>query len=129
MENQLNNTVSVVGNYNNIPTSVTSLVSVVTMINGLSITKNADKPIWADGNLTYTIVVTNETEKAYTNPVVTDKLDNNLIKFVDGSVTIDGQNASSSEYNYDESSNTLTITLTDIDASNSKTITFQVSKK
>lgn len=81
MENELNNTVSVVGNYNNIPTSVTSLVSVVTMINGLSITKNSDKSIWADGNLTYTIVVTNETEKAYTNPVVTDKLDNNLIKF------------------------------------------------
>lgn len=51
------------------------------MINGLSITKNSDKSIWADGNLTYTIVVTNETEKAYTNPVVTDKLDNNLIKF------------------------------------------------
>ncbi len=32
MEITLNNTVSAVGNYNSIPTSITSLASVVTMI-------------------------------------------------------------------------------------------------
>lgn len=39
METELNNVASVVGNHNNIPPSITSLISVVTMIDGLTITK------------------------------------------------------------------------------------------
>ena len=88
MENELSNTVSAVGNYNSIPTSITSLASVVTMISGLTITKSADKPIWADGILTYTIVVDNKASETYSSPVVSDVLDNTLIEFVSGSVTI-----------------------------------------
>lgn len=129
METTLNNTVSAVGNYNSIPTSITSLASVVTMISGLTITKTADKEVWADGLLTYTIVLDNEATETYTSPVVTDKIDTSLVTFVTGSVTIDGVEATSSEYTYEESTGTLTINLTDIAPSSKKTITFQVTKK
>lgn len=41
--NELTNTVIAVGNYNNIPTQLTSNTSIVNMIEGLSLTKEADK--------------------------------------------------------------------------------------
>ena len=129
METKLSNITSSVGTYNNIPTEITSLASVVTMLNGLTITKTADKEVWADGNLTYTIVVDNKTEKAYATPVITDILDNNLITFVEDSITINDVKATSSEYTYNQDTNTLTINLTDIEPNNSTTIKFQVSKK
>lgn len=129
MESELRNSVTSVGNYNSIPTSITSTASVVTMIDGLSITKTADKQVWADGVLTYTIIIDNQTEKVYESPKVTDVLDNNSIEFVNGSVTIDEVTATSSEYSYNDSEHTLTVNLEDLDPSSTKTIKFQVSKK
>lgn len=49
--NELNNTATSIGNYNNIPTSLTSNVSVVNIIDGLSLTKEADKKIGEVVNL------------------------------------------------------------------------------
>ena len=46
MEKELNNTVSAVGNYNNIRTAISSENLAVTMIDGLDITKTADKQVW-----------------------------------------------------------------------------------
>jgi len=128
METQLTNAVSVEGSYNAVPLSITSDVLVVTMLNGLTVTKKADKMMWADGNLTYTIVVTNDAEETFTTPIITDNLDKNLITFVNESITIDGTSASSDKYNYDEATGKLTINLEDITASSSRTITFQVKK-
>lgn len=68
MESELRNSATSAGIYNNIPTSITSTVSVVTIIDGLSITKTADKQVWADGILTYTIIIDNQTEKVYESP-------------------------------------------------------------
>lgn len=45
MEKELRNIVGATGNYSNVPTSITSAASVVTVVNGLSITKTADKNI------------------------------------------------------------------------------------
>lgn len=129
MEKILSNTVKAVGNYNDIPTSITSAATVVTMISGLTITKIADKQVWADGNLTYTIIIENKSDNSYNTPEIKDVLDENLIEFVQDSVTIDGQKASSSDYEFDSSTSTLTINLTDIAVSTSKTVTFEVSKK
>ena len=56
-------------------------------------------------------------------------LDNNLIEFINGSVTIDEVTATSSEYSYNALEHTLTINLEDLDPSSTKTIKFQVSKK
>ena len=128
METELSNTVRAVGNYNDVLTSITSAVSVVTMISGLTITKTADKPVWADGNLTYSIVINNQAEKDYVTPEITDVLDS-LIDFVPESVTIDGVQAETSSYSYNEGTKTLTINLDDITAGKSKTVTFQVKKK
>lgn len=129
METELSNVVTALGNYNGVSTSISSEANLVTMIGGLTIVKNADKTVWADGTLTYTITINNQTSVAYTTPVITDVLDGNLVTFVNDSVTIDGAKAESSQYNYDTSTNTLTVTLEDLASSSSKTITFQVTKK
>ena len=129
MENELSNVVSALGSYNSIPTSITSEAVLVTMISGLTITKSANKTVWADGALTYTIKIDNQAGETYTNPVVTDILDGTLVSFVDGSVTIDGVSATNDEYSFESGTNTLTVTLTDIPSGGSKTITFQVTKK
>lgn len=127
MESELSNTVTVVGNYNSVPTSITSKVLIVTMLNGLSVIKTADKLVWSDGDLTYTIKVINQTDESYTSPVITDVLDNTLIDFVNDSVTIDGQ--TTQNYSFDTSSSTLTVTLPDIESKGEKTVTFKVTKK
>lgn len=129
MENELSNTVTALGTYNSIPTSITSDAVLVTMISGLTITKSADKTVWADGALTYTIKIDNQAQETYAAPVVTDILNGSLVSFVTGSVTIDGVKAEDSEYSFDTGTNTLKVTLTDIAAGGSKTITFQVTKK
>ena len=127
MERELRNTVGAKGNYNSIPTSITSVASVVTMVEGLSITKTADKLVWADGELTYTIVITNDADQTYENVVVTDILNTTLVEFVDKSVTIDSVQATTGEYEYNDG--TLTVNINDIVASESKTVTFKVTKK
>ena len=125
----LSNTVSVLGNYNNIPTEISCEAVVVSMIDGLTVTKTADKMVWADGLLTYTIVINNKADLSYTTPVITDILDTTKVGFVNDSVTINGVKAETSKYTYEESTGKLTINLDDITATGSTTITFQVSKK
>ena len=129
METNLSNIASVLGNYNSIPTQITSEVLVVTMISGLTVKKTADKMVWGDGKLTYTIEVNNQTNVDYTNPVITDELDISLINFVAGSVKVDGVELESSKYTYDDSTGKLTITIDDVGASQKSTITFEVEKK
>ena len=127
--NELYNTVSSVGNYNNIPTSLTSNTSVVNMIEGLTLLKEADKQNWSDGYLTYKITLDNATDKSYDSPVITDVIDNSLIDFVEDSVIIDDVKADASKYNYDSDNHTLKITLDKVDASSKVVITFNVKKK
>ncbi len=129
METELNNTATVLGNYNSIPTEISTQALVVTMLKGLTATKTADKMIWSDGLLTYTIVVSNDTDYDYVGPVVTDILDISLISLVDDSVTVDGVKISTPQYTWDSTSGRLSISLSDIEAKGKKTITFQVEKK
>lgn len=129
METILSNTVSALGNYNDVPTAMASEAVLVTLLDGLKITKTADKPVWADGVLTYTIVLTNDETKPYTAPVVTDIIDNTLVDFISGSVMIEGVAATDDQYSYNENTYTLTVLLDDIAATSTRTITFQVKKK
>lgn len=129
MERELTNTVTVVGNYNDIPTSIPSEAVVVTMLDGLTVTKSADKSVWADGALTYTVEVNNETTVNYTEPVITDTLNTTLVSFVAGSVTINGEKMDESKYTYSDATGFLTINLDTISPSSKSTITFQVTKK
>ena len=127
--NVLNNIVTSVGNYNNIPTSLTSNVSTVSMVEGLTLTKDADKKNWTSGDLTYTIVIDNKTDTAYENPKITDVIDDSLVEFVNDSVTINGVAATSSQYNYDDASHTLTVNLDSVNPSTTTTLTFHVTQK
>lgn len=129
METILSNTVSALGNYNDVPTAMASEAVLVTLLDGLKITKTADKPAWADGVLTYTIVLTNDETKPYTAPVVTDIIDNTLVDFISGSVMIEGVAATDDQYSYNENTHTLTVLLDDIAATSTRTITFQANKK
>lgn len=127
--NELNNTATAVGNYNNVSTSLTSNTSVVNLIDDLTLRLEADKANWSDGLLTYTITLDNQTTLSYENPVVKDVLDTSKVEFVEGSVLIDQVEATSSEASYDSSSSTLQITLDEVGANSSKVISFKVKKK
>ena len=127
--NELNNTATSIGNYNNIPTSLTSNVSVVNIIDGLSLTKEADKKNWGSGELTYTITIDNQTDTSYVKPIVTDKIDTSLVEFVTGSVMINDTPATESQFSYDAGTSTLTINLDDVGATSKTTLTFRVTKK
>lgn len=127
--NELNNTVTAVGNYKSIPTSLTSNTSVVNMIDGLILTKNADKKNWGSGNLTYTIELDNQADDSYTDVKITDVINTTLVDFVNGSVKINDVEATPEEASYDEGSHTLTINLNEVAASSRTTVTFLVAKK
>lgn len=94
------------------------------MIEGLTVTKEADKQNWASGNLTYTITINNSVESSYTGVKVSDIIDTQLVDFIDGTVTINNSSATSGEYSYDSS-----INLGDISPSTSSKIMIQVKKK
>lgn len=129
METNLSNTASVLGEYNSISTQINSEALVVVMISGLTVKKTADKMVWGDGKLTYTIEVDNQTNVDYTNPVITDKLDTTLITFVAGSVKLNGTELDANKYTYDDSTGLLTINIETVASMQKSTITFEVEKK
>lgn len=129
METNLNNIASVLGNYNSIPTQINSEALVVVMISGLTVKKTADKMVWGDGKLTYTIEVNNQTNVDYTDPVITDELDTSLINFVTGSVKLNGVELDASKYTYDDSTGVLTINIETVASMQKSMVTFEVEKK
>lgn len=122
---KLSNIANVTGNYDSIPTTLTSEAVITEMIAGLTIVKVSDKQNWASGNLTYTITITNGAENAFENPVITDILDPALIKLVEDSVEVDGKKV---QYTYNDVTGELSITLETIEKEASAVITFQVQK-
>ena len=94
------------------------------MLDGLTVTKSADKSVWADSTLTYTVEVNNETTVNYTEPVITDTLNTTLVSLVAGSVTINGEKMDESKYTYSDATGLLTINLDTISPSSKSTITF-----
>ncbi len=129
MSSNLTNIASVLGTYNSLPTSLVSSPLVTPLITGLSVKKTADKQSWADGNLTYTITVSNNATLAYQNPIITDILDPTQVTLVDGSVTINGTAATSEQYTYTAATGTLTVTIPNVSPAASSVVTFQVKKK
>lgn len=127
--NELNNIVTSTGNYNNIPTTLTSNISVVSIKDSLTITKSADKQNWSSGNLTYTITIKNQTNIAYQGLVITEVLNNSLIYFASNSITINNIPAKQSQYNYNDNTHTLAILLNEVATQSTTIITFIVKKK
>lgn len=99
------------------------------MIEGLTLTKDADQKNWSTGDLTYTITINNQTDKDYTNLTLTDVIDNTFVDFINDSLKINNQAAEASKYSYDDGTHTLTVNLDDITATSTVTLTFRVKKK
>lgn len=127
--NELNNIALAKGNYNNIPTLITSNKSVVNLTSELTITKKTNKTNWTSGNLTYTITITNKTNKSYKQPVVTDIIDTSLVDFIEGSVKIDNVISRNNQYNYNTTTHILTINLKDITPYQTIQLNFSLRKR
>lgn len=102
-------------------------ISTVSMINSLILTKEANKKNWSSGNLTYKLIIDNQTNITYTNLVITDILDTSVIEFIDGSVKINDIYFNKDKYLF--SNNTLKINLDKIFKKTKITISFSVRKK
>lgn len=126
METILENNADIVGSSNNIPLKLTTNVS-VNLVSGLKVTISADKKYWADGNLTYIVVLTNNSEYLYENPIITDVLDTALITLVENSLKID--DTIYSNYSFESSNGTLTINMENLNINETKKITFEVQRK
>ena len=121
----LSNIANVTGQYDAIPTTLTSEAVITEIITGLTILKTADKQNWASGNLTYTVTISNSAENSFETPTFTDTLDTTLIKLVENSVKVNGTDA---QYTYDSTTGLLTVNLETIAKGESTEITFQVQK-
>lgn len=124
----LTNQVNIVGEYGNTstPISFSSNVVSTTIVEGLSVTKTANKINWVDGPLTYTIVITNNSGSALKDGILTDKLDISLIDF-DKTYGVKLNDQPMSNYNYNDGE--LKITLPELSNNSTTTILFQVIKK
>ncbi len=121
----LTNKASVAGNYNSIPVALETEAVVTNLIDGITVTKTADRQNWATGLLTYTITVSNNAENSLEAPVITDVLDTALVKFVENSVTVNGVSKTAA---YDAATGTLTVDLESIAVGDKAEVTFQVQK-
>lgn len=126
---QLTNEAEVSGSYDGVDVYDTTELSVE--LSAITIKKEADKKIWVNGNLTYTITVNNIDESTpgipATGVVVTDFIDPKIAKLVDGTVQINGTPAvSPTQYTYDPITGLLTVMLEDMPAGSKHIITFQV---
>lgn len=126
---ELTNMVTSNGTYNSVPTELISNVSVVNMIEGLTLSIEADQKNWVNGYLIYTITLSNQTEYDYVSPELTDVIDDTKVEFVEDSVVINDVGATEDQYRYDASSHTLTINLSDVAESSTTRVTFRVKKK
>lgn len=128
MAQELNNKVDIAGEYGDPSAAINFSSNLVqtTIVEGLTLTKSADKTNWVDGPLTYTVVAANNSGSGLTNGVLTDVLDTTLVDFnTEYGVKIDGETYTSFTYN----SGTLQITLPNLDNEKQITITFQVTRK
>ncbi len=124
----LENKVDINGQYGDpaSPIAFSSNTVTTNIIQGLSVTKAADKTNWVDGPLTYTVVVANESGSAMTTGTLQDSFNTTLVDFnTTYGVQIDGSATSNFTYN----DGLLTITLPDLETDKQLTITFQVTRK
>jgi len=119
------NTAQIDGVYKTLPATLTTSEVTTQMVSGLTVTKTADKQMWASGNLTYTIVVKNDAGDTFSNIEVTDVLDITKIALVANTVQLDGKTVT---YIYTAATGTLSVKIPDLADDKSGTITFQVSK-
>lgn len=123
---ELINQATAAGTYNSLPTALESLAITTQLVGGLVIVKTADKQVWTDGVLTYTITITNDAEHDYETTVLTDTLDITKISLVENSVKIN--DVATTNYTYDELTGELIVTVGTVEQDNEAVVSFQVQK-
>lgn len=114
MAQSLTNQVDISGEYGD-PASAINFSSnavTTTIVEGLTVTKTADKTNWVDGPLTYTVVIDNNSGSSMSNGTLTDKIDTTLVDF---NTTYGVQLNGSSHTSFTYESGTLSITLPALD--------------
>lgn len=119
----LTNSASVEGVIDDMPINLTSNLVTTMIVDGLTITKSADKDFWAGGELLYTIVVTNNSGNKLSSGEITDMLDTSMVA-LDGNYGVKLNETDTSNYKYDNG--ILTISLPELEDGMSATIKFQV---
>ena len=126
---QFTNTAQAAGFVDSVATALTGAVT-IRIVEGLLLTKTADKASWADGLLTYTITIDNtDGTDPFTGVIITDVLDPAMVVLIDGSITVDG--TTSADYTYDPVTGELVVAGTTpltVPAGATIVITFQVQK-
>jgi len=126
MLNSILNTANIEGVFNDLQTSLTSNTTTTYLTRDLSITKSADKILWADDYLTYTINIENTSEThAFENIVLNDIIDPTIATLVAESVRLNGNTI---PYTFNALNGELTVDVGTITANNTGIITFQITK-
>lgn len=127
--NELINFATITGIYNGSEIEVVSNEVITILENSLEINKNANKEIWTDGGLIYTIEIKNTVAVNQENVIVTDILNPNLIILNTNSVKINNIPAAYGDFSYNLSTGLLIINIPTILSNETITITFHVKKK
>lgn len=84
--NELNNTAISLGKYKNNSLSLSTNTVTTSLKETLTITKASDKINWQEGTLTYTIIVTNNSNHTYKNLTIEDLITSNLVGLMNKSI-------------------------------------------
>ena len=125
-ETNLTNKADIEATYGDTGTPISFSSNDVTtkIIDGITVTKSADKTYWVDGPLTYTIVVTNNSGSTLSGGTLTDSLDAAVTFNQDYGVFLN--NSKTTDFNY--ATPTLTVNLPTLNDTDTATIKFQVTK-
>lgn len=125
--NTILNNFLVTGKINNLDTTITSnIISVEVPSSQLSISKLANKNIWSDGILKYSITITNNSNSNIINATFKDVINPKYANVIPSSVLV---NNSSYQFTYNKVTGQLEINNLNINANEIVTITYSVSKK
>lgn len=127
--NELNNFATVIGNYNDLQTTIQSDSITTLLINNLEINKSANKSIWATKNLIYTITIVNPTSVRFENVTVTDILNPTFVRLIVESLRINKIPVGYDYVNYDDSTGLLNIIIPIIEPNQTVVINFAVMKQ
>lgn len=123
--NTILNNFLVTGKINNLDTIITSnIISVEVPSSPLSISKLANKNIWSDGILKYSITITNNSNSNITNGIFKDVINPKYANVIPSSVLV---NNSSYPFTYNKATGQLEIN--NLNINEIVTVTYSVSKK
>ena len=119
------NSFTVTGNILNLNTTLTSNEVIINANDNLMITKSANKSIWENGVLTYTVTITNNSDNIITNNF-SDIINPSYASLITNLVFVDNSMPS---FSYDKLTGLLEINDIKINPNESVIISYSVSKK